>query len=330
MSPRTIFLFLLCAWSIGCSAPIRHARLDPAAAPSAVEIDAADRARNRSCGPTVGLLWPGIGQACLGRPQEAAILATMAGAELGVGIAGLALIPSDNQTGELLSDSGQAVAFAGVQNLWTYSISRSALDLQLAQWKPYAPQDTLEEMVIAPFNVQVLKRPAVFGGIIGLTGTAVAINAFSEGSTSRGRPNLFGKRLPEPVAYPLAAGLGTVLFQHVAIGEEIAFRGLLQPDLVRLTGSETNGWILSSLIFGGFHAFNALLLPGADAAGYLAYAVPYITVTGAWLGLAFRWSGYSLAPPIAIHFWYDFLLSAADFAMDPKHNVFSAKVAVPF
>ena len=33
-----------------------------------------------------------------------------------------------------------------------------------------------------------------------------------------------------------------------------------------------------------------------------------------------RWSGYSLAPSVAIHFWYDFLIEAYGFAMDPKHS----------
>ncbi len=327
---RALFALLCCTWCLACSVPIRQARLDPAAAPTATEIDAADRVRNRTCGTTVGFLWPGIGQACLGRPEEAALLATMAGAELGAGVAALVVIPAESQTGDILSGSGRGVAIIGVQNLWMYSLSRSALDLQLAQWKPYAPQDTLGEMVIAPFNVQVLKRPAVFGGILGLTGAAIALNALGSEPVQRGPPNFFGATVPDAAGYPLAAGLGTVLFQHVAIGEEIAFRGLLQPELVRLTNNEHAGWALASLAFGGVHATNALALPAEERLGYLLFAVPYITLTGSWLGLASRWSGYSLAPPIAIHFWYDFALSATVFVMDPEHNTFSARLAVPF
>jgi hypothetical protein len=53
-------------------------------------------------------------------------------------------------------------------------------------------------------------------------------------------------------------------------------------------------------------------------------------VLGGYLGLSYRWHGYGLAAPVAIHFWYDLLISAASFAMDPRHNQLSGSIALPF
>jgi hypothetical protein len=57
---------------------------------------------------------------------------------------------------------------------------------------------------------------------------------------------------------------------------------------------------------------------------------PRIPAAGGYLGLVYRWHDYSLAPPVALHFWYDFLLSAIGFALDPQDSILSARVSVPF
>ena len=119
------------------------------------------------------------------------------------------------------------------------------------------------------------------------------------------------------------------LFEHVAIAEEALFRGLAQSSFAR-SGGETRGWVIASLLFGAAHSFNAFTLEGSERTDYLKYAVPYITVVGSYLGLSYRWNDYSLAPPVAIHFWYDFLLTATFFAMDPQRSPISARVTIPF
>ncbi len=57
--------------------------------------------------------------------------------------------------------------------------------------------------------------------------------------------------------------------------------------------------------------------------------MPFITLLGSYLGLAYRYSGYSLGPPIAIHFWYDFLLEAYSFLGDPKHSPLAVSFSLP-
>lgn len=47
-----------------------------------------------------------------------------------------------------------------------------------------------------------------------------------------------------------------------------------------------------------------------------------IAAIGAGLGLAYIRTGYKLETSVAMHFWYDFLLSTAAFVVDPEHQPF--------
>ena len=60
-----------------------------------------------------------------------------------------------------------------------------------------------------------------------------------------------------------------------------------------------------------------------------AYAIPLITVLGAGIGLAYNRTGHKLETSVAMHFWYDFLLSAAAFAADPQHQPFVVQHSGP-
>jgi membrane protease YdiL (CAAX protease family) len=214
-----------------------------------------------------------------------------------------------------------------------YGVVDTVLDRQRAAHLPYVPEETLGELAAAPFNPRVLRRPGVWAGIVGLTAAGVGLSVLAGEHLRTGHfgesPNLFGQQLRPPIGYPLAAAVGTALFLQVAIAEEATFRGYIQSDLTRKAGP-TAGWLVGSLIFGATHALNALVLPPGERARYLAIAVPGITLVGSYLGLSYRWSGYSLAPPVALHFWYDFLQSAVFFAADPQHSPLSASVAMPF
>ena len=48
------------------------------------------------------------------------------------------------------------------------------------------------------------------------------------------------------------------------------------------------------------------------------------------MGGAYRAYGYSLQPPVAIHFWYDAVLTGMAFAFDPDDNPLSARIAFRF
>ena len=67
-----------------------------------------------------------------------------------------------------------------------------------------------------------------------------------------------------------------------------------------------------------------------DRVKYLYAAVPFITVLGSYLGWTYHDAGYELSTPVAIHFWYDFLVEAVDFLADPKNSPLSMRLGFAF
>ena len=47
-------------------------------------------------------------------------------------------------------------------------------------------------------------------------------------------------------------------------------------------------------------------------------------------GLAFIKTGYKLETSVAMHFWYDFLLSTAGYIADPQHQPFVVQYGTGF
>lgn len=89
-----------------------------------------------------------------------------------------------------------------------------------------------------------------------------------------------------------------ILAAIAGIGEEILFRGVLQPWLERAWGLNA-GLIITSLAFGLVHAVTPL------------YAV-LATVIGIYLGLSLDYGGSrNLLTPVIIHGLYDFLVFIA-------------------
>jgi membrane protease YdiL (CAAX protease family) len=226
---------------------------------------------------------------------------------------------------------GAAVPLLALSDLILLQSFDAAIDLQLARRQLYVPQDTLLERALAPFNPRVLAKPEVALGIVGTFAAGLAVTAATDGLSPpfRGKPILFGKQFQQGLGYATGTAIGVGLFEHVALAEETTFRGFFQSSFARRSGEDL-GWIYGSLLFGAMHAPNALFMDSSQRLSYLTIGVPFITVLGSYLGLAYRWNGYSLAPPVAIHFWYDLLISAASFVMDPRNNQLSGSIAIPF
>ena len=209
----------------------------------------------------------------------------------------------------------------------------AVLESQRAAHYRFVPQESLGELARAPFSADVLSRPAVWAGIAGTLAAGVLVSRVLDGPVDTQnfgkRPVLFGRQMNSAVGYPIAGAIGIGLFEHVALAEETAFRGLLQSGWARSAG-ETRGWIYGSLAFGLVHASNILFMDPSQRLTYLAVGVPFITLLGSYLGLAYRESGYSLAPSVAIHFWYDFLIESYGFLADPKHSPLALSWGMPF
>lgn len=319
--PPALIALAIC--SVACGPALRTARRTADEPPSERELEAAAAPPGTGCSALAGSLVPGLGQLCAGRTAEGTALMGLAAAELGTGI-GVA-IKHD------LGYPGAAVPLLALSDLWLYQSFQANLQQQLARRMLYVPQDNLGELVVAPFNGQVLSRPEVWGGILGTVAAGVAVSALLDGWPwrPRDRPRLFGIDYAPGVGYPIASAIGIGLFEHVSIAEETVFRGYVQSGFTRRYG-EDRGLIYGSLVFGLLHAPNALFMDSSQRLKYLGIGVPFLTLIGSYLGLAYRWSGYSLAPSVAIHFWYDLLISAIGFVADPQHNELAGRIGVPF
>lgn len=270
-------------------------------------------------------LFPGATQLCRGHAAEGGLLLGLGAAELGTAVA-VRVEGSD-------SSAARGLPLLAYGDALTLSVMEAALESQRAARLAFVPQETLSELAMAPFSAQVLSQPAVYAGIVGSLAAGLLVSRIVDGPLDTGnfgkRPVLFGRTVSSGAGYPIAGAIGVALFEHVALAEEATFRGLLQSSWSRAAG-ETRGWIYGSLAFGLIHTTNLFFVDPSQRLGYLAVGVPFITVLGSYLGLAYRWSGYSLAPSVAIHFWYDFLIEAVGFVADPKHSPLAATWSVPF
>jgi membrane protease YdiL (CAAX protease family) len=320
---RALAAAALCA---ACAPVLHQARLSDGEPPSEREDQARETLQTHpDCRSRLGVLLPGYFQLCRGHTADGALLAGFGVAELSGAIAG--------SIGSGVSSNAAGVPLLALGDLLTLSVMDAALENQRALKLKYVPQENLSELARAPFSFEVLKRPAVWGGILGTLAAGLLVSRLVDGPiTTQGfgkRPVLFGHDVNSALGYPAAAAIGGVVFEHVALAEESTFRGLLQSTWARSYG-EDRGFVYASLAFGAIHASNIFFMDSSERLNYLAAGVPFITVLGSYLGLVYRSSGYSLGPSVAIHFWYDLLVEAISFAGDPKNSPLALSWGTPF
>jgi membrane protease YdiL (CAAX protease family) len=277
------------------------------------------------CRPGLNAFVPGYVQLCRGRTGDGAVLAGLGALELGGFAAGAAT------NGITSNEAG--IPLLALGDLLTISVTDLALENQRALKLRFVPQENLAELALAPFSGQVLRRPEVWGGIAGALAAGLLVSRLVDGPIGTDnlgkRPVLFGHTVNSAVGYPAAAAMGAAVFEHVALAEESIFRGFFQSTWSRKYG-EHEGLVFGSLAFGLLHASNIVFIDPSQRASYLAAGVPFITAFGFYLGAVYRSDHYSLAPTVAIHFWYDFLLEAISFIGDPKNSPLAVTWGMPF
>jgi membrane protease YdiL (CAAX protease family) len=277
----------------------------------------------------LSLLCPGCGHFYQGKHAEGAALLGSTGALLG---GAYGLIRGHELRLDGTADSAKVpigvVLAATAQNLWFFSIFDAYRKARVARddlgYRHKISRESLPELVSAPFRPSVLKSPWVWAGVpLALLGGALASYLVDRESLEDQptifdvkRVNVLGKNLSRGVGYAAGSAYYGSLFTSVGVGEEALFRGVIQTEMEERFGA-TGGLLISSAIFGAVHAFNFL-----DDPGTIAVAVPVITVLGSGLGLAYQKTGYQLSTSVAMHFWYDTLLSMMAFAADPTHQPF--------
>ena len=232
---------------------------------------------------TVGLsfLAPGLGHVYLGDLKTAGGLFGTAFASTS-----LASYEKTRSYSQLMSSS----------NTWFYNVYAAYRDVRInngqAGYSYKMPSDSFSDLASAPFRWSVMKKPEVWGGLIGaLTlGGAITYFAFSdELATASITSNI----------HPLSAF-------SIGLGEEAFFRGYLQSYLAERM-NPTAAITLSSLAFGAVHIPNALFLPENQRSSYYAFSLPLITTFGGYMGWLTH-KNRSLKSSVAVHAWYDFTL----------------------
>lgn len=291
----------------------------------------------------LSVLCPGCGHIYLRRSGKglaflgATIALTVSGAALLLEDGGVHLGDPDDPRLEPSDPIGLQLLMAG-QNLWFYSIFSAYRDARVARGDAgYAhpvSRESLTDLASAPFRPSVLKSPWVWAGVPLALGAAVGLIALAapeqlqSGDRSLvdgGDVNFLGRELPPAAGIALGEAYFGALFTPVAVGEEALFRGVLQAALSEPLG-EWGGWAVASVAFGAVHITNF----SQDNAGQALVAVPFITAVGATLGLAYMRTGHRLETSVAMHFWYDFLLSTVSFVADPDHQPFVARFGTAF
>jgi membrane protease YdiL (CAAX protease family) len=226
------------------------------------------------------------------------------------------------------------------QNLWLYGIFASYRDARIARGdEGYAhpvSRETLPDLVTAPFRPRVVSRAWFWAGLPVMVGAAVGLSALVQPqeigrgvrSLGDGRGVWFlGRHHGTEAGFALGETYHLSLFLPVGVGEEAAFRGTLQPVLSEWLGVWP-GWVATSLVFGAVHIFN--FTEQEDGASVGLKAVPFITAVGGYLGLVSMRTGGQLETSVALHFWYDFLLSTINFVADPDHQPFALRWGLRF
>jgi hypothetical protein len=291
------------------------------------------------------VLCPGCGYFYLGQADRAVGFLGGAAGLLAAGYVVLEESPLVTDGRSVSHAGGRATPlFMAAQNLWFYGIYASYRDARLARGDfgahhPVARED-LGDLLFAPFNPHVLKSPWVWAGLPIMVGAAAGASyliarASSEPMASSmrtladpGGVQFFGHHYGTGTGVALVSAYNTSLYLPVGAGEEALFRGVVQAGLSETSLSVWGGWAVGSAIFGAAHTFN--FIGDANGGRTAALAVPYLMVTGSYLGFLYVHTNFSLRAGTAVHFWYDFLLGTIDFVTDPDHQPFIARFAMPF
>jgi membrane protease YdiL (CAAX protease family) len=234
--------------------------------------------------------------------------------------------------------AGFALSSIG-QDLWFYSIFDAYRAARVmrddAGYRTRITRETLPELATAPFRPSVLARPWVWAGVPLTLGVGLGITYLIDRSSFSGHTSLFDLRSINILGHNFRSHAGAfaageaywaAVFDPVGVGEESLFRGYLQTELEEQLGTY-GGLATASAIFGAFHLAN-FVGPGQDIK-QAGYAIPVIATLGAGFGLAYIQTGHRLETGVAMHFWYDFLLSSVAFVVDPTNQPFVVQFSMP-
>jgi len=260
----------------------------------------------------VGLstLCPGLGHTYLGDLKTAGGLFGTTGLSIG------------SATAFYKNNQALSTSVATALNTWLYGIYAAYRDVRIYNGQEgfayRMPTDSLADLAYAPFNIHVLKKPEVWGGVLGAFVLACGVSYLA-----------FHKHVSKHASHSISKALTPAIALPVGIGEESFYHGFVQTSLSESL-TPAGGIVLSSLLFGASHISNGLAMEPESRSGYYKFMLPFITLIGAYNG----WLTYknnSLQSSVAMHTWYDFiLLSLASVATQSITSQTEFAIDLPF
>lgn len=246
---------------------------------------------------------PGLGHAYLGDWRTAG------------GLAGSASAMVSTVSFDVGSDSFQNLNMLTLQNTWCYGFYAALRDTRAYNhFQGYSykmPTDSLSELALAPFQWSVIKKPEVWGGVLGALVVASGLVYFTAAKNSKSSISLASELSP----------LGAFA---VGIGEETFFRGFLQTTFSEAF-TPWVGIVLSSALFGAAHISNTVFMDSESRKFYYKTMIPFISAFGGYFG----WLTYknkSLKESVAVHSWYDFILFSVAYSATQSASVGKPRV----
>jgi len=238
---------------------------------------------------SLSTLMPGLGNAYLGDFKTASGFFGTVSSTIGV-----AALSESNETIQLNN-------LITAQNVWSYGIYAAYRDVRIYNgqlgYSYKMPSDSLSDLTTAPFRFSVMKKPEVWGGILGALACGI------------GMGSLMHNKARIPIKLSSEMSISPFVALPVGIGEEAFFRGFLQSQLSEVL-TPWGGIAVSSLAFGAVHIPNAMALEPEDRWRYYAFGLPLITGIGVYCGWLTQ-KNHSLKESVALHTWYDFVVFSA-------------------
>lgn len=199
-----------------------------------------------------------------------------------------------------------------------YAAYRDARIMRSDRGYHYAmPKDDIKDLILAPFRPSILKKPEVWGGLLGSLSLAFGITYLSN-TLSKQKLN---------VALSVNSSFVPLTAFPVGIWEEAFFRGYLQSS-VSEWATPIGGVAISSMFFGAAHIPNFSDLEDNDRKIHYMTSLPFITLAGAYMGWMTQ-KNQSLQESVALHAWYDFTLFSLGLLAE-KAAIGSSSVSVEF
>lgn len=264
---------------------------------------------------------PGGGHIYLGDVGTGVTYATLTAAFLATGA------EVQRRNDELNRDDELNVPWVVGEKIWEYSIFttfRSAATRAGLNLRAHGFDDTpTSTLLLAPFDPEQFLRPTVFGAaLLGAVGAALAAEDRDGGRLNDvTRAQMLGSDFDRDDATALYAASALTVSLGAGAAEEALFRGVLQPVLQESWGRTPGLWAASGA-FGLAHFGDG----GSDGVG----AVLFTTAAGAYFGWMYNRDGNRLAAPVAAHFWYNFMLFATSWALEPDDTPFGFGVDFEF